>query len=354
MIWLALALLLPPASAGRPKRTDPQACEREAQAEVDAIREQAIAQAAAPQRGRLSRVWAGVQGCLDGNPHPSTVCREPIASYVADARSVELVVPETALRIGTACGEVEVAVPASTSRLDPSVWAEAERLLRHLGRTRPLAWADIQEQPSAEYARLAQQKRLQSIRLLEELLSKGGVDGPRAAEMFLRLADLHVQAGAHLKSQGDGAADEHLQTAVALYQRILSDHPTYARLDQATFFLGEAQRHRGHPDEALQAWVQVVKRFPESEFAPRAYRLIGDAYADDNAYKAILAYGKAVNAGAVGVEALYARYRLAWAYADVDELDKARDLLTEVAADGMDRDDARRIVEAAEVDLGRW
>ena len=56
---------------------------------------------------------------------------------------------------------------------------------------------ETQTDPSSEYARLAEEKRMESIRRLKELLS-GGVKGETKAEMMLRLADLYFQQGRYL------------------------------------------------------------------------------------------------------------------------------------------------------------
>jgi tetratricopeptide (TPR) repeat protein len=163
---------------------------------------------------------------------------------------------------------------------------------------------------SEEYARMAEEKRLESIRRLKELLSRG-VEGETKAEMMLRLADLYFQQGRYLYLKEMGAFDVKYEAcfndencdlegmepdnsgsndwqrkSIKLYESILRNYPRYARADQATFYLGSALQDVGDKGQAVEAFKKLVKLYPQSSFVPDSYVLIGEYFFDnDNAYE---------------------------------------------------------------------
>ena len=117
---------------------------------------------------------------------------------------------------------------------------------------------------NAELARQAEQKTLEAIKFLKEIL--GGENpptGPRKAEMMLRLADLYFEQGRsiYLREMAayekvfdkcfntDGCDFETMEpdnkesnkwqnNSIRLYEQILRNYPRYSRADEATFYLG--------------------------------------------------------------------------------------------------------------------
>lgn len=201
---------------------------------------------------------------------------------------------------------------------------------------------------SEEYARLAQQKRLESIAFLKELLSEGSAEGDRKAEMMLRLSDLYFEQGRALYLSEmeaydvvfdrcfntDGCDTESLQAdnsgshewqdkSIRLYKQILRSYPRYARADEATFFLASAQQDTGDRDSAVENYTKLVKLYPDSQYVPDSHVQIGEYYFDNgNAYKALLAYKKAT-AFRDSEKYSFALYKLGWCYYNVGEYDKA-------------------------------
>lgn len=217
------------------------------------------------------------------------------------------------------------------------------------------------EDPQSEYAKQAEEKRLQSINFLKDLLADGGdVEGDRKAEMMLRLADLYFQQGRALylremagfdaewdRCQQDEQCDDKAmfdegpdtsgssdwqQKSIRLYQQILRNYPRYQRADEAVFYLGMALQDTGKKEDAVKQFITLTKRYPESGYVPDAYVNIGEYYFDtNNAYKALLAYKKAT-AYRESSKYSFALYKLGWCYYNVGEYGKSIDTMKSVVA----------------------
>jgi tetratricopeptide (TPR) repeat protein len=217
------------------------------------------------------------------------------------------------------------------------------------------------EDPQSEFAKQAEEKRLQSIDFLKDLLADGGdVEGDRKAEMMLRLADLYFQQGRALylremaafdiewdrcqqdekcddkamfdKGPNNTASADWQQKSIRLYEQILRNYPRYQRADEAVFYLGMALQDTGNKDEAVKQFITLTKRYPESDYVADSYVNIGEYYFDDNdAYKALLAYKKAT-AFRESSKYSFALYKLAWCYYNVGEYGKSIDTMKSVVA----------------------
>jgi tetratricopeptide (TPR) repeat protein len=203
------------------------------------------------------------------------------------------------------------------------------------------------EDPNAlneEFARLAEQKRMESIEKLKALLAKGVPDETKA-EMMLRLADMYFQQGRYLYLKEMATYDRMYEAcfnqsgcnvdglkadnsgskawqekSIKLYQTILQSYPRYARADQATYFLGAALKDVGDEAGAVENFKQLVKLYPESQYIPDAYVLIGEYYfeVEGNAFGALKAYQKAASF-TDSPKYSYATYKLAWCQYNVGE-----------------------------------
>ena len=208
---------------------------------------------------------------------------------------------------------------------------------------------------SEEYRRLARQKRQEEMEFARQLLSGDTIQGESRAELMLRLADLYFEEGRDIyltemaayqtevdRCYNDKACDPTALKAnntesrkwqdksIKLYKQILSSYSTFARADEATFYLASALKDTGQPKEALDQFTHLVKTYPESQYVPDAYVQIGEHYFDENnAYKALLAYQKAT---AYRDSKMYgfALYKLAWCYYNVGEYRKAIDTMKSV------------------------
>ena len=211
---------------------------------------------------------------------------------------------------------------------------------------------------NAELARQAEQKTLEAIKFLKEIL--GGENpptGPRKAEMMLRLADLYFEQGRsiYLREMAayekvfdkcfntDGCDFETMEpdnkesnkwqnNSIRLYEQILRNYPRYSRADEATFYLGMALFDLGRQDDAVKQFTKLVKQYPDSAMVPDAFVNIGEYYFENNnAYKALLAYKKAT-AYRESPKYSFALYKLAWCYYNVGEYGKAIEKMKSVVA----------------------
>jgi len=259
-----------------------------------------------------------------------------------------------ALGAGPAWSATPAPAPApapagSTTAKPTSATANDPDLASRTGKTIKLRkFEEDQATVDDTYAQLAEAKRMESIDRLKGLLSKGVADDTKA-EMMLRLADLYFQQGRYLYLKEMAAYDkqqdacyntpgcdadalkadnsgsrEWQERSIKLYQGILQNYPRYARADQATFFLGSALNDVGRQQEAADAFKELVKLYPESDFIPDAYVLIGEYYFDveNNAYGALKAYLKA-STYTNSPKYSYSMYKLAWCYYNVGEYDKS-------------------------------
>ena len=210
------------------------------------------------------------------------------------------------------------------------------------------------------YRAAARQKRHESIEFLKDILTNRQPQGEQKAEMMLRLADLYFEEGRDISlteqqkfqeefdrcfntpgcKTDDLKADETESRAwqmksIKLYQQILANYPQYSRADEATFYLGSALQEVDEPKDAMTEFTKLVKAYPDSQFVPDAYVLIGEYYFDqNNAYKALLAYQKA-SAYKDHPKYSFAMYKLAWCYYNVGEYGKAIDTMKAVVTFSM-------------------
>ena len=215
-------------------------------------------------------------------------------------------------------------------------------------------------QLSEEYAKRAEEKRLESIRFLRELLSSGDAQGERKAEMILRLADLYFEQGRYLYLVEMAGFDKEFEAcfnneacdseklvanndesrdwqekSIKLYQQILRTYPRYARADEATYYLGAALQDIGQRDEAIQYFIKLTKQYQDSQYVPDAHVNIGEYYFDNNnAYKALLAYKKAT-AYRDSEKYAFSLYKLGWCYYNVGEYSKGIETMKQVVAYSM-------------------
>lgn len=185
--------------------------------------------------------------------------------------------------------------------------------------------------------------------------------GDRAPEVRLRLGELFDQNGRDARLIEDAAFREVFDRcfddpdctaddlepdrtrsnawfakAVRSWSAIVSGWPTYGRMDETLWFIASAQQALDRPDDALQTRLQLVKRFPESDFAADGFLLIGEHHYDrGNLVKAIAAYRRA--AADLDYDRWdYATYMLAWCFYAGGETDPAIAAMLDVARGGGD------------------
>jgi tetratricopeptide (TPR) repeat protein len=167
------------------------------------------------------------------------------------------------------------------------------------------------------------------------------------AELLMRLADLAGHSAATLRNQiaeitdrceeaGCGSADRALieeleaieqklvDEEVAWLDRLVREHETYARADEALFLLGVLLLQHDQPDVALRHMRALIARYPSSVFVPSSYLAFGDHFYDrgeiekaEKLYVKVLGFDERLTAP-------YARHKLGLIY--YGEQDYARAL----------------------------
>jgi len=238
-------------------------------------------------------------------------------------------------------------------------WAQ-DRSTKEHRKVLGLDTINIQSQMSEAYRAAAREKRREAMAFLEDILGHRPPTGVQKAEMMLRLSDLYFEEGRDLYLtemsefqdaydkcfNTDGCIADNLQAdnsesrkwqdkSIKIYHIILQNYPQYQRADEATFYLGSALQDTDRRSEAVKEFNNLVRAYPDSEYVPDAYVLIGEYYFDhNNAYKALLAYQKAARYKD-NPKYSFAMYKLAWCYYNVGEYGKAIDTMKAVVAFSM-------------------
>ena len=116
-------------------------------------------------------------------------------------------------------------------------------------------------QEAARQAATDSTARAVAIDLAEGFLAAHPTHG-KAPEVLKALAMLTQQRG-------------DMTGAIAQYERLLREYPASAAADEAQFMIGFiCEEHLGDFDRARQAYRLVVERYPDSELAENARRLL--------------------------------------------------------------------------------
>lgn len=210
----------------------------------------------------------------------------------------------------------------------------------------------------------AEAARLESINRLRILI--GDTTDARKPEMMLRLGELYVEEARALQQRGVAAqiaardrcfdtpgcdpeqvaepaelaeARAWYERAAKVYGQVLARWPEFERADEASASLATALAELGRPDDAAAELTRLVRTWPTSAQAPRAWLLLGEHWFDrDNPQKALVAYQHAASSADAEVRG-YARYKLAWCWYNVGELDAAVATMTQVLDDRGDLQD---------------
>lgn len=105
-----------------------------------------------------------------------------------------------------------------------------------------------------------------------------------------------------------------LRPAIGTFQRLIRDFPDFRSIDAAYYTLAIAQHTMMQEEQAEQNLELLVRRHPESEYAPDAWLRIGEYRFDRNAYEsAILAYQQSMELGADRTSVDTALFKTGWA-----------------------------------------
>jgi TolA-binding protein len=206
-------------------------------------------------------------------------------------------------------------------------------------------------------------KRQEEMGDLQKLIRLGG----NATEMpswLFRLAELHWEEAQYLNFEanrkddaiatmrGDAAQVQRLRgekrdleersraqqaAAIERYREIAKRFPSYPRLDEVVFFLGENLWRQNRRKEALEAYKILITRFPKSKYVPDAWMAFGEHYFDsaekgsrqENLRKALETYRRAAAYTESSVYG-YALYKQAWVHYNLGAWAEALDLFKAV------------------------
>jgi tetratricopeptide (TPR) repeat protein len=84
--------------------------------------------------------------------------------------------------------------------------------------------------------------------------------------------------------------------AIEIYQRIVTQYPEFDHLDKVYFFMAHEYHELGRTDEMIAQYRILLKKFPQSVYAPESHLLLGDYHfnqkqdvdASTNHYQAVL------------------------------------------------------------------
>jgi hypothetical protein len=110
-------------------------------------------------------------------------------------------------------------------------------------------------------------------------LEKVAVDNPRssaATSADLLAADIQFINGTNLLFVNKATANQELNKAVLLYQRVCQNASSPALLSQATLGLARAKESLGDLSAASELYAEVTSKWPDSVFAKMATRRLDD------------------------------------------------------------------------------
>ncbi len=192
------------------------------------------------------------------------------------------------------------------------------------------------DRKQVERTQQADAKRDEEILLLKKLIPEAPKS--RKAEMIFRLAELFWQKSKYRYTQEfeefEGAYDKWVQAgqqgappktqdflresqlikknALKLYQRVLTEYPTYERNDEVLFYLGYNEYEDGRTKRAISHYWTLIKQFPKSRLVADSYLQLGEHFFNNNqVIEARKAYQRATSSDEARIK-YYALYKLAW------------------------------------------
>ncbi len=195
---------------------------------------------------------------------------------------------------------------------------------------------------------LERRERLDAIAAFEEFLQRYPNDPRYSPDVMFRLAELYYERSSDEHTLAMRDYEEALKKldpeknptpppeprldftrSIALYQRLLTEFPSYRLNDASLYLLGYCQEKQEDFQKARGSYQELIARYPKSRFTTEAWVRIGEYYFDaydekDALTRAADAYEHAVTDKQ---HALYdkALYKLGWVYYRMDRFDDAVD-----------------------------
>ena len=210
--------------------------------------------------------------------------------------------------------------------------------------------------PQLEYEKFRKRVELKvaktrdkQIEGLTRLLSLEKSASPDAPNLKFRLAELYYEKSRYyfIRSQENDDAilrarseaekqrlkqnkisaqkqsDRWNEEALNLYADIRQNHPSYERMPEVLFALGQSYWSRGQQDEALSPYADLIRNYPKDSLVPEAWVAFGEYYFDKgNIFKALKSYDKAAQNKRSRVYG-FALYKQGWCYFNLAEWQEA-------------------------------
>jgi len=191
---------------------------------------------------------------------------------------------------------------------------------------------------------LERKERLDAISAFEEFLTRYPNDARYTPDVMFRLAELYYERSSDDHTVAMRDYEESLKKldpeknptpppephidftkSIALYQRLITDFPSYKLNDASYYLLGYCEEKQEKFENAKVAYEKLIAAYPKSKFTIEAWVRLGEYYFDaydipDALPKAADAYEHAI---ADITHPLYdkALYKLGWVYYRMDRFD---------------------------------
>ncbi|PKN11686.1 MAG: hypothetical protein CVU69_11050 [Deltaproteobacteria bacterium HGW-Deltaproteobacteria-4] len=133
-----------------------------------------------------------------------------------------------------------------------------------------------------------------------------------------------VAAANGLAESGDDLERAGALEAIALYQKLLNDHPAYERNDQVLYQMSRAYEELGQVEAAMEVMDRLVRTYPQSRYIDEVqFRRAEYFFTRRHYLEAEAAYGSIVSIGDTSSYYQLALYKLGWTFYKQDLYDEA-------------------------------
>ncbi len=129
----------------------------------------------------------------------------------------------------------------------------------------------------------------------------------------------------------------HYEPTIAMMQRLITEFPDYRLADGAYYLLGYCLGEQGEEERAVDVYVELTDRFPQSRFAPEVWTRVGEYYFGANellralhAYTQVLGHADSPFYDKAMYKLAWTHYRLADPERSPEEFQKAVDTFVEL------------------------
>lgn len=168
-----------------------------------------------------------------------------------------------------------------------------------------------------------------AVSKIENLLKKYKWNSTKKVELMHQLAELYLGIGRIKENNQDKKLDYNTKKALALYDKIINDHPNYAKLEEVLFSYGFELYMK---DDYAKAYIILEKlntKYPHSDHKHDALVVRADSlYELKNFKKSAQLFSAAQSSDNLDL-VRYSKYKEAWSVYNTYKHDRAYTLLTD-------------------------